>query len=170
MSSTAMQAAHSHDGLPHYPRLSHPRKASTEIRSRTTSTSSRRTLDPGPASPSVSSPTPSFSSSLTRPQDRPHWTFKILHPESNFVLRVSRDITLDALRIAVERKFAMSGSIRLGGDKGEVAWTLAHALARSSGASAGEGGAVERIGDEGEFQSLLERTAHLEKISLRIVD
>lgn len=168
MSSVAMHAAHSHEGLPHSPRPSHQRKSS-EVRSRTASTSSRRTLDPVPASPCVSSPTPSFaSSSAVRPQDRPHWTFKILHPESNFVLRVSRDITLEALRTAVERKFAMSGSIRLAGEKGDVVWTLAYALSRSSGAS-GEMGAVERIGDEGEFQGVLERTAHLEKVALRIV-
>lgn len=166
MASVAMQAAYSQDGMAHSPRLPHRRGSSTDTRSRATSSaSSRPSIDFG--SPLSSSMSSFASGANVRPQDRPTITFKVLHADSNFVLRVPRTIKLDELRCTIENNFASSCSIKLGGDAREGQWALSYA---PSGRSSGDVTASsELVVTEDDFQLALKRTEHLEKVALRIV-
>lgn len=171
MSSVAMQSAFSHDSIPSSPRQGHSRRSSTEARSRATSSASSRPspldLVPGsPLSSSLSSARSTSSATSTpsvRPQDRPTLTFKVLHPECNFNLRVPRATTLADLRGQIERKFAANCTVRLGGD---VQWALSYTLGRTSGDNVAP---AELIASEDDFLLALRKTEHLEKVALRII-
>lgn len=154
-----MDAAYSHDGMPHTPR--HSRNPSLESRPRTSSTTSRRPLDTILASPKVSSAGSSPASQA--PQDRPYLTFKLLHPEANLVLRVQRvDLSLQSLRSLIRDKFAAE-SCGVALENEEAHWGLAFNSPPSSTQS------TQLIISEDDFQALLRQTTTLEKISLRVV-
>ncbi|KAM0754791.1 hypothetical protein T439DRAFT_321835 [Meredithblackwellia eburnea MCA 4105] len=175
MSSVQMALAHSYEGLPVSPRHGHRRKGSSETRSRTGSASSmnRPPMDAilgSPLSTSSGSSTAN-SSPLVRPQDRPNVTFKVLHPEANFVLRVPRTIKLAELRSTIDRK-ALDCSIKLSGETGEGQWALSYTTLSKTGIEMGSSplhSRSELIITEDEFQLALRRTEHLEKVALRIV-
>ncbi|KAK4053431.1 hypothetical protein OIV83_001597 [Microbotryomycetes sp. JL201] len=97
-SSSAMQVAFSHDGLPHTPK--HRRNRSSDPRT------ARRPLDTILASP------------LAPPPDRV--TFKLLHPLANVIIRTQREnLTLAKLRSLVREKYDASAcGVVLEGDWG----------------------------------------------------
>lgn len=178
MSSIKMDATHhSHDGISPSPRHSqgsngHNRKSSLEmVRPRTSSTSSRRQFQQSPLDTILASPKyqPSSTASACSspspqsPQDRPYLTFKLLHPEANLVLRAPRvGLSLASLRTQVRDKFAASNcSVQL--ETEEAHWGLVWT------APASEGSSTRLLITEEDFVELLERTATLEKVALRIV-
>lgn len=195
MTAVKMEASQSHDGLPSSPRHSqqsnHSRHSSLEhLRPRTSSTSSRRgqyplqqsPLDTILASPKFTSapslpgtPTSSlYCSSPTpqSPQDRPYLTFKLLHPAANLVLRVPRaNLTLGVLRSLVRDKFATSScAMQLGGGGGGAGEDAHWGLAYTTPASEVGPCSTQLVISEEDFLGVLERTASLEKVALRIVE
>ncbi|BGP01293.1 hypothetical protein NBRC10513v2_002245 [Rhodotorula toruloides] len=160
-----MQYAYSQDGLPHTPRSSassthrtalqnHARKSSGEpipptprsrsgsmISSRRVPILSQSSLDPILSSPAGSS---NASSPCTvGGASGGNWTFKLLHPQENVLLRVSRaslvgdKLDLEQLRQDVVAKFKASGVALPGGDgEGAGEWGLAWTPRPSSGAGA----------------------------------
>ena len=154
-----MDVAYSHEGMPHTPR--HSRNGSLESRPRTSSTTSRRPLDTILASPKLSSAGTSPASQP--PQDRPHLTFKLLHPEANLVLRVQRaDLSLQSLRALIRDKFA-AGSCGVTLENEDAHWGLAF------NGLPGSSQPTQLVITEDDFQAVLEQTSTLEKISLRVV-
>ncbi|BGP23303.1 phox-like domain-containing protein [Rhodotorula toruloides] len=158
-----MQYAYSQDGLPHTPRSSassthrtalqnHARKSSGEPipptpRSRTGSmTSCRRVpiLSQSSLDPILSSPAGSSNASspcTVGGMSGGCWTFKLLHPQENVLLRVSRSalvgekLDLEQLRQDVVAKFKASGVALPGGhDEAAGEWGLAWTPRLSSGA------------------------------------
>ncbi|BGO90133.1 hypothetical protein NBRC10512_004071 [Rhodotorula toruloides] len=160
-----MQFAYSQDGLPHTPRSSassthrtalqnHARKSTGEpvpptprsrsgsmISSRRVPILSQSSLDPILSSPAGSS---NASSPCTvGGSNGGSWTFKLLHPQENVLLRVSRaslvgdKLDIEQLRQDVVAKFKASGVTLPGGD-GECAgeWGLAWTPRPTSGAGA----------------------------------
>ena len=165
---------HSLDGSTSSPRHSqssgHTRKSSLDmLRPRTSSASSRRHFQQSPldtilASPkySASSPSACSSPSPQSPMDRPYVTFKLLHPEANLVLRAPRiGLSLASLRTQVRDKFAASNcQVQL--ENEEAHWGLVWT------APVNEGSATRLLITEEDFLDVLERTASLEKVSLRV--
>ena len=155
MTSAPMQVAYTYDtceGMPHH------RRGGSDVRSRAGSAAShRRILDTIHASPKLGSSAGSSRSSHPRrlpviaplsSPDPSSVTFKIIHTET-ICLRLSRTITLDALKSQVLAKFAEC-SILL-----DESFSLASPTAP--------------LTTEQEFQSILDSIAMLDKVSLRIV-
>ena len=155
MTSAPMQVSHSYDtyeGMPQH------RRTGSDVRSRAGSAASHRPiLDTIHASPKLGSPVGSNRSThprrlpLVTPLSSPDpssLTFKIIHTET-ICLRLSRTITLDALKAQVLAKFA------------EVAILLDDSFSLAS--------ASTPCTTEQEFQSILDSIATLDKLSLRIV-
>ncbi|SCV67656.1 BQ2448_5267 [Microbotryum intermedium] len=184
--SMRMEAFYSQDGMPHTPS---GRRPSYEFRPRATSASSssslssarRLPLDTVLASPraetGIGSPASATSTDSTAslwspssagvngslpPHERPHITFKLLHPKSNLVVRVNRSsLTRTALLEQAHAKFATVG-VHLEGD-----WGLLYHL-RSSSTSASPQAPVLIVSDE-DLSWVLARSAMVEKISLHVM-
>lgn len=161
-------------------------RRSSGSRSRTTSSASIRSpLDTILASPRLASTTPSpvspnpataLSSSTSSSINSTTINCKVLHAltSTNFLLKISRRITLVGLRVLLEEKFAASaidlaitGSpIVTGGDRNETSasnnptrrWQLVYSSS---------GGDSEFIDEEEDLTRVMESS--LEKITLRIV-
>lgn len=138
------------------------------------SSSSFRISESTPASSNRScsaSTTASHASSQRLTPRADYSIFKVLHPDANIVLRVPKaGLTLVELRQQIERKMAQVGVVLPTAVGSEWSIIYGGAKGRVSGASTDETAeSVERIDSEEEFKLALERTVHLEKVSLRIV-
>lgn len=103
---------------------------------------SQSSLDPILSSPAGSS-TASSPCTVGGSSGGGSWTFKLLHPQENVLLRVSRSsiigdkLDLDQLRQDVVAKFKASGVTLPGGDgEGPGEWGLAWTPRASSGSAA----------------------------------
>ncbi|KAI5481554.1 Phox-like domain-containing protein [Pseudohyphozyma bogoriensis] len=100
--------------------------------------------------------------------DRPTVTFKVLHPESNLLIRLPRDgLSLEQLRHQVERKFALSAGIKLDGEDGQTQWALSYI--KNGGRGSDPAAIAELIASEDDFKQALVHTSAQTKVSLRIV-
>ncbi|SCZ93533.1 BZ3500_MvSof-1268-A1-R1_Chr6-3g08722 [Microbotryum saponariae] len=184
--STRMEAFYSQDMTPHTPS---GRRPSHEFRPRATSSSSSSSLsssrrlpldtilaspraETGIASPASATSTGSAASLWSPssagvngslpPHERPHVTFKLLHPKSNLVVRVNRSsLTRTALLEQAHAKFATVG-VHLEGD-----WGLLYHVRSSSTASSSQA-PVLIVTDE-DLTWVLARSAMVEKISLHVM-
>ncbi|KAM0788462.1 hypothetical protein ACM66B_001595 [Microbotryomycetes sp. NB124-2] len=142
-SSSAMQVAFSHDGMPHTPK--HRRNRSSEIGKRASMTG-RRPLDTILASP------------LAPPANK-SVTFKFLHPQANVVIRTSREgLTLSSLRALVRQKYESSAcGVVLESESAH--WGLAY----------NESSATRLVITEEDFQAVLGSPAQGDKIAFTVV-
>lgn len=81
-------------------------------------------------------------------------------------------LSLGSLRSQVRDKFVASCGLDLGGDNENAHWGLAYTATRTSGAAvdgATAAPATTLIITENDLRTVLDKTAHLEKVSLRII-
>ncbi|KAK4058465.1 hypothetical protein OIO90_000626 [Microbotryomycetes sp. JL221] len=167
--SSVMEAAYSHEGMPHTPK--HRRKGSLEQRARTGSTTSRRPLDTIIASPKGTSPgpTPPIASPSIAGGATTFVTFKLLHPQANLVLRTTRhELTLQSLRTQIRHKFC-SADVVLESESAHwgLAYTKDHATTVGNGS--GEARTTRLIITEEDLRAVLDGVTSSDKLTFRVV-